>query len=343
MSVVEQQDVGIRGTSTNGAFVELQAVSNFHFDNFYAQAGTVATAGVFSINGASPSSNIWITGQIENLNPTNGTGYGLLLLGQDVDNLQMAVSTTATSACSGACPAWVGFDTTGRTLKNSSVRINQLNGTHLQLFQSIACTLNNTWIFPEDAITGGGLILTASHVVAPALTDGNLAFASTSTADIADADGISRLHDGIFNPVAITYRLTSDYTNSTTSLTNVTGLGISVVANKTYHVTCQLYYQAASTGGLQVAFTAPASPTGLHVGAVIQTNISNAQTTGDTTSVATKVPAAGVAVGTAATDFMATVEATLRNGSNAGTFQLQAASVAAAQLTIRTDSECLVH
>jgi hypothetical protein len=221
--------------------------------------------------------------------------------------------------------------------------VNQLNGTHLQLIQSLADTVKNSWIYPEDAIAGGALILSETHVVAPSLTDGNLSFAPASTAYVDDQDGISQLHGGIFNPVATTYRLASAYTNSTTSLTNVHGVAIPVVAHKTYHVTCQLYYQAASTGGLQVAFTVPASPTGFHAGAVIQTNTSNAQTTGVTTSPSTKIPATGIAVGTAATDFMATVEATLRNGTNTGTMQLQAASVAAAQLTIETDSECMVH
>ncbi|HEX3104648.1 MAG TPA: hypothetical protein VHQ22_09380, partial [Terriglobales bacterium] len=343
MSIVKQQDVGIRGSSTKGAFVELQGVDNFHFDNFYVQSGVAATAGAFSITGRSPSENIWITAQVEHLNPTSETGFAMLFVGNNIDNLQMAISTAATGACSGGCPAWVGFDTAGRTIKNSSLRVNQVNGTHLQLIQNLGDTVKNSWIYPEDAIDADALILSETHVVAPSLTDRNLSFAPTSSAYIDDQDGISQLHDGIFNPVATTYRLATAYTNSTTSLTNVAGVSIPVAADKTYHVTCQLYYKAAPTGGLQVAFTTPASPAGFHAGAVIQTNTSNAQTTGVTTSRATKIPVTGVAVGTAATDFMATVEATLRNGANAGTMQLQAASVAAAQLTIETDSECMVH
>lgn len=137
-------------------------------------------------------------------------------------------------------------------------------------------------------------------------------------------------------------RLFSDYTNSTTSMSNVGTLLYSINANEAYFIDCTLYYQGAATAGLQVQFTGPAAATNVIIGTVIQTNTTNAQTTGVVGGFSTPVPATPVAVGTAATQFVAYVSATIENGVNAGTVRLQAASAAAATLTIKRGSVCFL-
>jgi len=138
--------------------------------------------------------------------------------------------------------------------------------------------------------------------------------------------------------------LTGNYTNSTTSLTNVTSgntLAFAVAANKDYAITCELFYQTASTGGLQIGFTGPASPTAVNYSVMVGTTATTINN-GEATAFTTKIPTVGVAA-TATTNFPAHVALMLRNGANAGTVTLQAASVAAVQLTINNTSFCTVQ
>lgn len=137
--------------------------------------------------------------------------------------------------------------------------------------------------------------------------------------------------------------LTGNYTNSTTGLTNVTSgntLAFAVAASKDYLITCELFYQAASTGGLQIGFTGPASPTAVNYSVELGTTATTINT-GAATAFTTKIPTVGVAA-TATTNFPAHVVLMLRNGANAGTVTLQAASVAAVQLTINNTSACSI-
>jgi hypothetical protein len=137
--------------------------------------------------------------------------------------------------------------------------------------------------------------------------------------------------------------LTSQYTNSTTGFTNVTGgntISWPVAASRNYTATCHLYYQSAATGGLNIEFTGPAAPTAVHYGLLLPV------TTG-TAPISTEADAfsgsLGAVVGTAATNFDATVSFSLVNGVNAGTVNLLAKSSAAAQLQIQIGSFCRVQ
>lgn len=136
--------------------------------------------------------------------------------------------------------------------------------------------------------------------------------------------------------------LTSQYTNSTTGFTNVTGgnsLSFAVAASTNYTATCHLYYQAAATGGLNIEFTGPASPTSVIYGL----NDPNAATTFNS-SVATSFSSSlGQAITTATTNFDATVSFSIINGANAGTVQMLAKSSAAAQLQIQAGSYCVIQ
>ena len=141
--------------------------------------------------------------------------------------------------------------------------------------------------------------------------------------------------------VAQVYRLTAQYTNSTTGFTTVgtPNIAFPVNANQTYTATCHLFYQAAATGGLNIQFTGPAAPTSVTYGLddpSAATTFNSAVATAFSTSL-------GQVVGTAATNFDAIVSFCLINGANAGTVTLQAKSSAAVQLQIQTGSYCVVQ
>lgn len=136
--------------------------------------------------------------------------------------------------------------------------------------------------------------------------------------------------------------LTSQYTNSTTGFTNVAGgntLQFTVAANTTYTAECHLYYQAAATGGLNIEFTGPASPTTVIYGL----NDPSAATTFNSSVATAYSTSLGQVVGTAATNFDAIVSFSLINGANAGTVNLLAKSSAAVQLQIQAGSFCRVQ
>jgi hypothetical protein len=141
--------------------------------------------------------------------------------------------------------------------------------------------------------------------------------------------------------IAQTLQLTAQYTNATTGFTTVGTPNISwaVAANTSYTATCHLYYQAAATGGLNIQFTGPASPTSVTYGLNLPVSAS-----AFADSVATAFGTSlGSVVTTATTNFDAIVSLSLVNGANAGTVTLQAKSSAAAQLQIQAGSFCQVQ
>lgn len=141
------------------------------------------------------------------------------------------------------------------------------------------------------------------------------------------------------NPGAQTIALTTNYTNSTTTFSNVTGsnnLAFQVAPGTTYHIDCTLYYQAAATGGLNIEFTGPAAP------AQVDYSL-NAPIAAGTTNAAvatTYGTSLGAVVTTPTTNFPATVSFDLVNGTSGGAVQLLAKSSAAVQLEIVAGSSC---
>jgi hypothetical protein len=133
----------------------------------------------------------------------------------------------------------------------------------------------------------------------------------------------------------------SAYTNSTTTFSNVVGsagetFAWNVYANATLNVTCHLYYQAAATGGLNIEFTGPASPTTITYSLTAPTSVSTINTA-TATAYSTSL---GAAVVTATTNFDALVTLQLQNGTTTGTVNLLAKSSAAVNLTIQPGSYC---
>jgi hypothetical protein len=136
--------------------------------------------------------------------------------------------------------------------------------------------------------------------------------------------------------------LTSQYTNSTTTFSNVAGgntVQFPVAANQNYTATCHLYYQSVALGGLNIEFTGPASPTAVAYGLADPTALG---TTDNSVATAFGTSLGNVIV-TAATNFDAIVSFSLINGANAGTVNLLAKASTAVQLQIQAGSFCLVQ
>jgi len=128
------------------------------------------------------------------------------------------------------------------------------------------------------------------------------------------------------------------YTNATTTPSNITGLSFSAVANTTYGMTCQIYYQGSvSTAGLDITITGPASPASVFysydehpTGSSVTTSVANA--------FATKL--LGNAAVTTTTNLHAIVTLGLVNGANAGTVQVQGSATGKGTVTVQPGSFC---
>jgi len=137
--------------------------------------------------------------------------------------------------------------------------------------------------------------------------------------------------------------LNTNYTNSTTSLTNVGDLNFTLAKSQAYAFRCELYYQAAATGGLQVGFSGPATNSFIYGVEIATDNATGTPyNTGVGTALATKIPTASVAVAKAATNYVAHVSGSI-NPSAVGVLQLQGASAAAATLTVNRGSYCKLY
>lgn len=137
-------------------------------------------------------------------------------------------------------------------------------------------------------------------------------------------------------------RMTADSSASTsTTLATLAGLSYVVAANTSYTWDCDGYYQAsATTGGLALGASGPASPTGVTYSATIATNTTAFDTSAAATAFGTKIGT--VVVGAATTNLPFHFHGTLRNGGNSGTVQLQYANTAAGagSVTVKTDTAC---
>lgn len=123
------------------------------------------------------------------------------------------------------------------------------------------------------------------------------------------------------NPPQASY-VTAQYTNATTTLSDVPGLAIPVLANTNYNIICHLLYQS-TTGGAgndaKVQVTGPAAPTAVSV------EWTHALTTGTffnatATAFSSLMDPNGAPTG--ATNFGDTIRIGLINGVNAGTVQV---------------------
>jgi hypothetical protein len=134
---------------------------------------------------------------------------------------------------------------------------------------------------------------------------------------------------GLVSKVKNGQRLVSNYTNATTSLTNV-GLGWAINANEVWTGEFNLSGQCSSTGGTQFAITIPS-------GATIEAECFGI-TSAVTAFTSSRITASGVATTqvffiAAAVPGPVRITVTVVNGATPGSVQLQAKSVTSTQTT----------
>lgn len=132
--------------------------------------------------------------------------------------------------------------------------------------------------------------------------------------------------------------VTSDYTNSTTSFTAITGLSAAVVSGKKYMLEAHLYgLSAATTTGIQMAIGNVAMTSIIATALQVITNSTSAATVAAGTVAA--VDTAAGATGTASVTATLNILSAQFTPSAAGTVQVKAASeVGASQITIKQGS-----
>jgi hypothetical protein len=286
------------------------------------------------------------TGQAEALSFTGHT-QAIVIGGSANDNVSVLANKHqqyAARMTGSARATFIGMDGSGNGGGNACGLAVKPPGAATEWF----CDDVKTSPFFMDDGVGPKWTMSASQTTDATL---NIPAGTTPTTPVAGDiwnDGTSWSYrdptSGINQYVPKKIYLTGNYTNSTTGLTNVTSgntLAFAVAASKDYAITCELFYQAASTGGLQIGFTGPASPTAVNYSVVVGTTATTVNL-GEATAFATKIPTTGVAA-TATTNFPAHVALMLRNGTTAGTVTLQAASVAAVALTINNTSYCTIQ
>jgi hypothetical protein len=145
-------------------------------------------------------------------------------------------------------------------------------------------------------------------------------------------------------PTVVSKVLTSNYTNATTTVSNVTGFSWAIDASTNYKLSCDLIYQAsATTASLGLAFTGPASPTRVSYSTFQTETAANVAgtffaTSTDGTTFATVI--GSTAVISTAVSMPATFTGVIQNGVNAGTLQIQAKAQGTGTVTIVQGSGC---
>ncbi len=138
-------------------------------------------------------------------------------------------------------------------------------------------------------------------------------------------------------------RVSSDVTlaTSTTSLSNITGLSVSLSAGRTYSVEGDIYWQDAAAAGLQLALSGTLGATDAHyAGYIVDSGIGGIKGNVLATSMGTAV-AGSVTTGTSG---FAKLSGTI-SVNTAGTLTLQAAQFATSSVasTVTRGSRLLVH
>ncbi len=129
--------------------------------------------------------------------------------------------------------------------------------------------------------------------------------------------------DLVPEPRLTTVRLAADVTNNTTTLANVTGLAIALVANSTYAIDARVMFQTAATNtGLRLTQTVPGGAT--HVAQWNTPTSLTARTLANQRAADTGAASTGVDAANANT--LATGSFLVITGATAGTLQLRFAS-----------------
>ena len=232
----------------------------------------------------------------------------------------------------------INGQTTLQIIRNAWCSISSPDNTNY-LARCATYIKAGTGLTPTFNADGSTTFALSSTVVIPTGATGTTQSAgddSTKIATTAYAD------TAVANRVQV-IQLTSQYTNSTVTPSNVAGgntLAFTAAANTNYTAECHLYYKAAASGGFQIEWTGPASPTNVVYGFNVP---KSASTFANGVVTAGYGNLLGSGITTVATDFAALASFSLQNGSNAGTVNLLAASTGPGQLTIEAGSYCKVN
>ena len=301
-----------------------------------SSTGTAGTVGLFNITGSAPASTTNATGVSSGtLFSISGVTGGATTNASGTGGVGSSPSITAGAggAASGATASTGGAGgtfsiTTGAGGTGAGTGVNS-NGGNFSITLGIAGTGGSGTagkagvVAITDTVHAGfeyytqGTLPTTANVVVPASSIIETAPAAV-TAYTLTKPGAAPVNNfsvkttttaGVesYNKMPQTSMLTSQYTNSTTGFTNVTGgnsLAFTMDASTTYQGYCTLYYQAASTGGLNIEFTGPASPTFVTYGLVDPGTATTIVAASVATSFSTSL---GAAVGPASTNFPAFV------------------------------------
>ena len=114
-------------------------------------------------------------------------------------------------------------------------------------------------------------------------------------------------------------RVTSNYTNSTVTLTDVTGLSFTIGSSEVWEFRCALYVLSPAAGDIKLDVTVPSGASGRHglLGARNEPNTGSA-------AIGTVVDASTVD----SVDLLLVYTGTVVNSTTAGTVQVQAAQLA---------------
>ena len=134
-------------------------------------------------------------------------------------------------------------------------------------------------------------------------------------------------------------RLSSNYTNATTSLTDVTGLSFAIAASEIWTARFALKVNGADANGMKFAITVPSGATLL---GIVNGNV--ATITAYSSDIISASATAGIAYATSsATGSIIIVDLTVVNSTTAGTVQLQALKVTSGTATIYANSNMIAN
>lgn len=228
-------------------------------------------------------------------------------------------------------------------------RLNAGNYNCRVAVQVAALTIDDTGAGLEcsvqapDGAGGGPTSVSVTEVVTPKVIQVTALNASGLSDKVETTAPVTGTNRTVVRPTISTNESaaavrTSNYTNATTTPSDITGLAFPVLASSNYTMRCELIYSASAvTAGLDIAITGPASPTSLWYTYEESDGLSTSlQSTA--TSFGTKL--IGNTVVTGSTNLKAVVTMGLRNGSNAGTVQVQGSATGTGTVTVLAGSYC---
>ena len=203
---------------------------------------------------------------------------------------------------------------------------------------SFAATIAN------DAVTNA-----KAANMAQATIKGRQAASGTGDPEDLTADQVSTILDSATNPFQrasreLTASLSSDFTTSSASYVDVTGLAVTLAANSRYMVLIDGAYQSANTGtGAMVSLTRTGSPTVCNFERRLYTAAATNAMLGSVGN-ADDVGSAGSSVDSANTDRHWNMSGIVVTGASACTIQVRAIRGGAANnITIRAGSAIVAH